>query len=127
VSGVAGLVLVGSFLLFRSSVGTWMGTIGRWVLMLVTLALPVLGVGLFEGGYNHALKVVLYFAGVSESALRLLFPAPTYELPNDVWFEVTGVLQLALGWLAGRHLLALNRESRVPAATRVQGLGAARS
>jgi hypothetical protein len=39
--------------------------------------------------------------------MRRLFPQPAYELPNDVFFEVTGVQQLILGVLTGRHLYSL--------------------
>jgi hypothetical protein len=59
-----------------------------------TLLFPVAGVGFFEGAYNHVAKNVLYFAGASEQLLVKLFPPPAYELPNDWFFELTGVLQV---------------------------------
>jgi hypothetical protein len=54
-----------------------------------------------------ALKDALYFGGSSPETMRRLFPPPAYELPNDVFFEVTGVLQLLLGSVAGHHLYRL--------------------
>jgi hypothetical protein len=110
VSAVTAVVLVGALLAFRRRAGTPLGTATLWLLMLVTLLLPVIGIGLIEGGYNHALKDALYFGGVSRGALLRLFPPPTYELPNDVFFEVTGVLQVVVGWVAARRLLALFRQ-----------------
>jgi hypothetical protein len=59
-----------------------------------TLLFPVLGIGVFEGAYNHVAKNVLYFAGTDGRVLLTLFPPPTYELPNDVFFELTGMLQV---------------------------------
>jgi hypothetical protein len=69
----------------------------RLLLVLVTLVVPVLGIGAFEGFYNHLLKDVLYFGGTSQALLNRLFPPPTYEMPNDAVFEITGVAQALLG------------------------------
>ena len=56
-----------------------------------------LGIGIFEGAYNHVLKDILYFSGlISTDAWRVLFPSPAYEIPNDFIFESTGILQLVL-------------------------------
>jgi len=75
-----------------------------WTFTLVTLLIPVITVGVFEGGYNHALKDALYFAGSSMELMRRLFPAPTYEMPANVFFEITGVMQLLAGVVAGLNL-----------------------
>lgn len=66
----------------------------RWVLVLVTLVVPVLAIGAFEGVYNHLLKDILYAAG---APMGRLFPAPMYEMPNDAFFEITGVAQAFVG------------------------------
>jgi len=80
--------------------------IAFWVLTAVVLVVPVALIGLFEGAYNHALKDALYFAGASSTLMNRLFPPPTYELPDDVFFEATGVMQAVLGsitaWLLYR-------------------------
>jgi hypothetical protein len=107
VSVVAAAALVGSFAVLRRPPGTVAGEIALSILAVVTLAIPVVGIGLFEGAYNHALKNALYFGGASLQTLSRLFPPPAYELPNDVFFEVTGVLQLFLGVAAGRRLYQL--------------------
>jgi hypothetical protein len=64
----------------------------------VVLVVWVLMLGLFEGGYNHAYKNLLYLAGVSPAlASKLhpnLMPGDYIYPPNDAVFELTGVLQL---------------------------------
>ena len=110
VSVIAAAALVGSFVVFRRRAGTGAGDVALWSILIVTLALPVVGIGLLEGGYNHVLKVALYYGHASPGLMTRLFPPPTYEHPNDALFEISGVLQLALGALAGRHLLLLARE-----------------
>jgi len=69
----------------------------RSLLVLVTLVVPVLAIGAFEGFYNHLLKDVLYFGRASPALLARLFPPPRYEMPSDAFFEVTGVAQAFLG------------------------------
>ena len=71
----------------------------------MVLVFPVLLFGLFEGLYNHVLKDALYLAGLPESLFVTLFPPPTYEMPSDVLFEVTGVLQPVPAWLSARALV----------------------
>lgn len=83
-----------------------------WVFTSVTMLIPVLTIGLFEGGYNHALKNALYFSGCSMHVMRQLFPAPTYEMPNDAFFEVTGVMQLVAGTVAGSYLYRFFEEQK---------------
>jgi hypothetical protein len=94
-------------------------TRGRHLERWVTLALVILSVlscvawlGLYEGGYNHVLKNVLYFGGLSAEAFRQAFPPPTYGPPEDWIFELTGVAQLPLGLLAGWAGVSLRRHTR---------------
>ena len=64
-----------------------------WLFYFITLV-PSLGlIGVFEGIYNHLLKNIMYFGGAGDGLLQTLFPAPTYEMPNDLLFEITGVMQ----------------------------------
>src|ERR1041384_6340374 len=51
----------------------------------------VLGIGLFEGLYNHVLKNALYLAGAPRSVVLRMFPPPTYESPGDPVFELSGI------------------------------------
>ena len=67
-------------------------------------------IGLFEGFYNHLLKNILFFGGLSTSSMRMLFPASWYELPNDWLFEITGVLQAFLGFVQLYYIVRLFRE-----------------
>lgn len=64
--------------------------------LFVSLVLFGLGIGIFEGFYNHLLKNIFYFTGMQADTWRSLFPAPTYELPNDFLFESTGIGQFLL-------------------------------
>lgn len=73
---------------------------------LILLPLTVM-LGLYEGGYNHLAKNVLFFAGGSPELMRTLYPGSLYEMPNDVAFEVTGVLQLPVAMIAGRDAIRL--------------------
>ena len=79
------------------------------LLVGLTLVLAAGLIGVFEGGYNHAFKLLLFFGGAAPGTMHRLFPPPTYELPSDVLFEVTGVLQFVAGLLAARASVALWR------------------
>ncbi len=62
-------------------------------------------VGVFEGGYSHLVKVVLWLAKVPPAKLEKLFPPNEYVLPDDIFFEASGILTFAIGmWLAVRML-----------------------
>lgn len=88
----------------------------------VTLLISILMIGTFEGLYNHLLKNVLFFMGMSASKMRVLYPPGAYEMPDDLFFEMTGVMQgivvipLALYFIrlipnrSTRHLLKQHHE-----------------
>jgi hypothetical protein len=78
--------------------------VARWALILTTLAVPVLGIGAFEGFYNHLVKDVLYFCGAPATVMTRFFPPPTYEMPSDVFFEITGVAQVIAGAITACRL-----------------------
>ncbi len=63
------------------------------IYLVLTLVASVALIGLFEGVYNHLSKNALFYTGVSHDTLVFLFPPPTYEMPNDFWFEFTGMMQ----------------------------------
>jgi hypothetical protein len=75
----------------------------------LALAFPFAMIGLFEGGYNHVLKNVLYFGGATRDLLQALFPAPTYELPNNLLFELSGIAQFPPAVAGIGHLIAMVR------------------
>ena len=41
-----------------------------------------------------------------------MFPPPTYEMPNDAWFEISGVLQVIPAAFAGSASLRFVRALR---------------
>ena len=78
-----------------------------WAFYFVSLV-PSLGfIGVFEGIYNHLFKNIMFFGGAGEGLLQTLFPAPTYEMPNDLLFEVTGVGQGIIAIVLITHMYTL--------------------
>lgn len=120
ISGLATAAAFGSLLVLRRRTTSRADAIAFWILTADTLVVHVGGFGVFEGGYNHVLKDVLYLGGASPALLRRLFPAPRYELPDDAFFEVTGVLQVVPAAITGYYLYCLVKE-------RLSGVGAAGS
>jgi hypothetical protein len=55
---------------------------------------------------------VLYFGGASPTVMRRLFPPPSYELPDNMVFEVTGVLQVVPAAVTAYRLNQLVRQRR---------------
>jgi len=70
----------------------------RRISVFMVFIIWLLWLGLFEGIYNHLFKDILYFSGTPLAVMRMLFPPPTYDLPNDLIFEVTGILQILPLW-----------------------------
>ncbi len=89
-----------------------LGRAAGWALTGGVVAFPVLGIGAFEGVYNHLAKDALFLAGVPQSLLLHMFPPPTYEMPNDAWFEISGVLQVIPAAFAGLASLRFVRALR---------------
>ena len=92
-SVAAALVMLGALALLRSRAEAPLGR-GAWWALVLTILVTVLMIGAFEGGYNHLVKNVVYFAGAPADWMSVLFPPPRYEVPNDILFEVTGILQV---------------------------------
>ncbi len=67
-----------------------------WFLSALIFIFSICLIGGYEGIYNHLLKNILFFSGVNDSILLKLFPPPTYVMPNDFIFEVTGLLQAVI-------------------------------
>jgi len=87
-------VLFGARAVRRDHPSSVAGIAARWIFVLTAIAVPMLLFGVFEGFYNHLLKNVLYFGGLPMREMTRLFPPPEYEMPNDAFFEITGVLQV---------------------------------
>jgi hypothetical protein len=81
------------------------GRIATWTGIAIILVFAVAAIGFFEGGYNHVLKNIGFLGG-GEEAVKALMPAWLYdpsavEIPNDFFFEATGVAQFPLSvWTA---------------------------
>lgn len=86
------------------------GRIAFWTFSAIGFVIPVILIGLYEGGYNHVAKDVLYFGGAPRELMRRLFPPPAYELPDNLFFEITGVQQLVLGVVTGDQFSRLVRK-----------------
>jgi hypothetical protein len=86
------LVIASTLFLFSRRPHTVVGQASFWVAVGCILIVPVGIIGIFEGGYNHVLKDVLYFSGVAKPVFQILFPAPTYEMPDNLFFEISGIL-----------------------------------
>jgi hypothetical protein len=79
-----------------------------WVsYLLAVLLFPVLMIGLYEGVYNHLIKNIVFPFTGNSSFFKLLFPPPAYEAPNDLLFELTGILQALILYPLIRHFRKL--------------------
>ncbi len=70
----------------------------------------IVGVGFYEGGYNHLLKNALYFGGASEEVITKMFPpefggTKLYEKPNDFLFESSGIATTLFSFVMIRYLV----------------------
>ncbi len=101
------LILIFTYGIYRWNPSSFVSRISMWIFIALTFLIPVGWIGLFEGGYNHVIKNALFFAKVPQSILEQLFPPPTYELPNDLWFEITGSLQFFVGFYTAYCLFRL--------------------
>lgn len=101
------LVLAGALVIVRTPTHARSRRIALWVFTIVSVIVPIGWIGFFEGGYNHVLKNALYFAGASQEVLTALFPPPTYEMLNSIFFEVTEILQFPATLLAAYWTLHL--------------------
>ena len=97
---ILGIVLVVYSLLYIywRNLDNVVGQISIW-LFLMSAVIFQAGFVTFECVYSHVLKNILFFGGASDNILNTLFPSPAYHLPDNVFFEVTGNLQVT-GFIA---------------------------
>jgi len=79
--------------------------------MAISFLVFGLGIGLFEGLYNHILKNILFFSGMSPTTWRRFFPAPAYEVPDNIFFETTGILQFFVATISTYYIIQLYRST----------------
>jgi hypothetical protein len=68
-------------------------------------------IGLYEGGYNHTLYVLLRLADAPPSLVGSLYPGPGEGGADDVFFQATGVLTLVMALLVAFPLPRSRRPS----------------
>ena len=90
-------LLVARFRAHRAS-----GRMAMGAFVALAIAICVLWLGLYEGGYNHGIKNLAFRAHLPATVFNAVFPPSLYEPPGDWFFEFSGVLQLPLGLFAGR-------------------------
>jgi len=103
-------VIAGALYLGRTWRGSTSGAIATWAGSLLALAFPVALIGFYEGAYNHVVKNLVFF-GFGEDAARTLFSGEAYEMPNDFFFEMTGVAQFPLAILTTVLVVRLLRST----------------
>ena len=103
----ATLILLITFWMYNKQTRKAYKTAAFWIFISFLAIFPIGIIGLFEGVYNHVVKNILYFGGASNGLLTMLFPPPEYEMPNDVFFELTGILQAIPGLFALYYFLKI--------------------
>ncbi len=84
----------------------------RVTFIVVTTVFSIAAIGIYEGGYNHVVKDVLFFSGVPVEFLDRMYPS-VYELPNNFFFEFTGVAQFFTGIACAIAFLRSSRSKTV--------------
>lgn len=102
------LVMIVLYVLHRWRPLTLVGKVSLWLFMLVALLVPIAWLGFFHGGYAHLVKNILFFGGLSRPMYELL--CPVCDVPGDLIYEVTGVMEFLLALIAAYFLFKLWRE-----------------
>jgi len=103
------MVIAALLAVSKNDVSGW-GRPARWAAAIVILGFPIAMIGFWEGGFNHLVKNLVFFTQ-GEAATRSLFPSPAVEMPSDLVFEITGVLQFPAALHALRKLVRLVRQA----------------
>jgi hypothetical protein len=93
------VVVVSALYLYYENADQVIGNVSLWVVLFAGVVFQT-GFTMFECVYSHVLKVALFYGGASPTLLERLFPAPAYHLPDNILFELTGILQLVGLWAA---------------------------
>lgn len=97
---IIGLVFIVYSLLYVywNNIDNIVGKIAIWIFLFSAVIFQA-GFIVFECVYSHVLKNLLFFGGMSTKNLNQLFPSPAYHLPDNLFFELSGLLQL-VGFVA---------------------------
>lgn len=101
------IIIILAFSRYFQKTDNFRRNIRYWFYWSYILLIAVLSLGVFEGLYNHVLKNILFFCGANRSVLMMFFPSPTYEMPNDFFFELTGILQGVIAVIMIVHFIRL--------------------
>lgn len=91
------VLLLLAYGIYRRYAGTLPGNISLAAFLLTAVIVPVILIGVYEGGYNHLVKNIAYFSGAPPETMARLYPSDLYEMPDDFWFEFSGILQFVAG------------------------------
>lgn len=73
-------------------------------------AIPFIGIfGLWHGGWGHVVRLAFFHAGAPQATLERLFMSPDFVVPDDLFFELSGVLGFAAGAVVAWRLAVLIR------------------
>ncbi len=103
------IILAAMRLLGRAQNARWRRLLAI-AMSVVILTFPVAMIGMFEGGYNHVVKNIV-FLGAGDVLAQSMFPPPDYQGPDDLIFELTGLAQFPVGIAVARRAAALIREA----------------
>jgi hypothetical protein len=82
-------------------------------LLVALVALPYVGIfGLAHGGVGHLLKLAFFLAGMAPERLAQTFDVGDFVMPDDAFFEGTGVATFVAGLLVAHALLRFVRGTR---------------
>lgn len=95
--GIA-LIVYSLLYLYWVNIGNLVGKLSIWLFFSSAVVFQA-GFLLFECVYSHVLKNILFFSGTPLSILNIFYPSPAYHLPDNMLFELTGLLQL-IGFIA---------------------------
>jgi len=95
------VLLIFTIKLFKN----FIGTPKYWQKIFFTstvLIIWIIPIGFMEGGYGHLLKNTLYYLDFNAETMHKLFPPEFgetrfFEVPNDIFFEISGILQFIIG------------------------------
>lgn len=102
------MVAIVALYLYWTRPGTKVGSIAFWVFFLSAVVFQF-GFTMFECVYSHVVKDILFFTGVPQEILLRLYPPPAYHLPDNFFFELTGLMQL-VGLLAAWWAFQVTRD-----------------
>lgn len=107
------IVIAAAVPIARSAPESLASRSASWVFLVLGAIFVVGAIGLYEGGYNHALPNLQYVLGLAPTARPDL-----YVPPDDLLFQLTGVGQFVLAVVAAHYLAELRpgsaRSSRRP-------------